>query len=257
MPYLFTRDREEILRFLGARLPIPLSLGDRLRLVRRFYTITHQVRAYHTQAELLRVAREILLRADRAPKVVEAGAGHGASTAKLSLATRLAGGELFVFDTFRGIPPNDEVHENLDGRRVVFREGAFLGRLAAVQKVVARLGAPEVCRWYKGLFEDTLPSLGDALDVVLLDVDLSSSTRTCLIRLFPQLRPDGVLFSQDGHLKAIVALLSEERFWREEVGVPPPEVRGLGTRKLLEIRPRPSSAVDPRREARNKREAGA
>lgn len=237
VPYLFTRDRGEITRLLRARLPLRLSMAERLRLIRRFYTITHQVRAYHTQAELLRIAHEILLRAGRAPRVVEAGAAKGASTAKLSLATRLAGGELFIFDTFRGIPPNDEVHENLEGRRIVFREGAFTGRLAAVQRVVEQLGAPEVCRYYKGRFEETMPGFRSSLDVVLLDVDLLSSTRTCLVELFPQLRPDGVLFSQDGHLRAIVSMLAQERFWRDEVGVAPPVIRGLGTEKLLEIRP--------------------
>lgn len=253
VPYLFTRDRVEIIRLLRSKLPIPLR--ERLRLVRRFYSTTHQVRAYHTQAEMLRVAHEILLRSGRAPKVLEAGAGKGASTAKLSYATRLAGGELFVFDSFRGIPANQEVHENLDGRRVVFHQGAFLGRLAAVEKVVARFGAPEVCRFHKGLFEDTLPGFHTPLDVILLDVDLLSSTRSCLVYLFPLLRPDGVLYSQDGHLKAIVQLLADERFWRDEVGVSPPQIRGLGTAKLLEIRPTghlPSSGVDPERRAPQK-----
>lgn len=245
VPYLLTRDRDEILRFLSADLPIPLSRLDRLRLVRRFYSITHQVRAYHTQAEMLRVALEILRRADRRPTVLEAGAGKGSSTAKLSLATRIADGKLFVFDSFKGLPANQEVHQNLDGRPVVFHEGAFLGRLGGVERVLETWGAPEVCELRKGWFEQTLPGFQPMLDVVLLDVDLLASTRTCLIHLFPRLRRDGVLFSQDGHLKAIVSLLGSTSFWRDEVGVEPPEIRGLGQDKLLEIRPKAGSAVDP------------
>ena len=71
----------------------------------------------------------------------------------------------------------------------------------------------------------------------MLDVDLLSSTRTCLIHLVPRLRPGGALFTQDGHLEAVVALLRDARFWLDEVGVEPPRIRGLGRRKLLEIAP--------------------
>jgi hypothetical protein len=44
-----------------------------------------------------------------------------------------------------------------------------------------------------------------------------------------------VLFSQDGHLLATVDLLGHDAFWRDEVGVPPPAIRGLGRAKLVEI----------------------
>jgi hypothetical protein len=44
-----------------------------------------------------------------------------------------------------------------------------------------------------------------------------------------------VLFSQDGHLEATVALLRDVRFWRDEVRVEPPGAHGLGFRKLIEI----------------------
>ena len=51
----------------------------------------------------------------------------------------------------------------------------------------------------------------------------------------PRLRPGGVIFSQDGHLHAIVSLLADPAFWRSEVGVEPPRIRGLGRDKLLAI----------------------
>lgn len=238
--YALTRDRRAILRFLAERHPAPLPLRTRFELVRRFFETTNQVRAYHSQAEMLEVATAILRLAGRPGlTVVEAGTGKGASTAKLSLATRLAGGRLLVFDSFRGIPENDEQHEHLDGRRIVFRAGAFTGRLASVQRTVERFGAIEVCQFHKGLFEETMPRLDPDLriDVALLDVDLLSSTRTCLKALHPRLRPGGVIFSTDGHLKAIVQLLGDRGFWRDEVGAPgAPPIPGLGRDKLLAIR---------------------
>lgn len=238
--FLLTRDRRAAYAFLRARWPVEVSAATRLRLIARFLAVTNAVRTYHTQAEMLTVAGAILARAGRQElTVVEAGCGKGGSTAKLSLVVRLAGGRLHVFDSFRGIPANSERHETLWGRPVVFRAGAFRARLRGVQRVLDRYGAPEVVRLHKGWFADTLPAFDATVDVALLDVDLLSATRTCLRHLVPRLRPGGVIFSQDGHLRAIVALLGDRRFWADEVGVPPPRIVGLGERKLIAIHPHP------------------
>src|SRR4029079_19342485 len=164
-----------------------------------------------------------------------AGAGKGGDTAKLSLVARLAGARLVVCDSFRGMPPKDERHETIWGRRTECREGAFRGTAKLVERTIARFGAPETYELVKGWFEDTLPTLDRALDVVLLDVDLTASTRACVRWLYPRIREGGVLLSQDGHLRGTIDLLAHEAFWRDEVGVPPPAIRGLGAVKLVEI----------------------
>ncbi|MDF1562793.1 MAG: macrocin O-methyltransferase [Deltaproteobacteria bacterium] len=234
--FLLTRDRREVLDFLRADYPLALSRRARLALLRDFLRTTHALRGYHTLEEMLRVCDRIFRRAGQGEVVVvEAGSGSGSSTAKLSLAVRKVGGRLLVFDTFQGIPENDERHEHLDGRPLVYRKGAFRGRLESVRRHVERFGAPEVCTFHKGLFEETLPGLDAAIDVALLDVDLIASTRVCTRHLFPLLKPGGVLFSQDGHIRATVELFADERFWREDVGVAPPAIPGLGEQKLLEI----------------------
>jgi O-methyltransferase len=232
--YLLGRDRGDVFEFLAGRLPMPRV--ERARLIARFVGITNRVRGYHTLGEMLRISGEILRRA--APVVVEAGCGKGSSTAKLSLAVRAAGGRLLVFDSFKGLPANDERHQNLDGREVVFRAGAFRGRINEVQRTLDELGAPEVCQLHRGWFSDTMPQLDQPVDVALLDVDLVESTRTCLRAIVPRLRPGGVIFSLDGQLRATHQLLGDARFWRDELGVPVPAIEGLGTAKLLVIRPR-------------------
>jgi hypothetical protein len=239
------RDRAAILAFLRADYPVDMPLADRLRLVARFLRITNHVRTYHTQAEMLTVADRVLRLAGRPGlTVLEAGAGKGGGTAKLSLVARIAGARLVVCDSFRGMPPNDERHETIWGRRTEFREGAFRGTARLVERTVARFGAPEVCELVKGWFADTLPALERPLDVVLLDVDLAASTRECVRWLYPRIRPGGALLSQDGHLRATIELLADERFWRDEVGTSPPAIQGLGTAKLLEIRRDASLAED-------------
>src|SRR4029453_15834774 len=234
--FLLGRDRAAVLAFLRARYPLPLSLGQRLRLLARFLATTNHVRTYHTQAEMLRVSDRILRLAGRPGlTVIEAGSGKGGSTAKLSLVTRLAGGGLLVFASFRGIPPNNERHSNLWGRPVEFRAGAFRGRLPSVRRVVARFGAPEGGEFHKGWFAGPAPRPASPVDVALPDVDLLTSTRTCLVHLMPRLRPGGAVFTQDGHLRAVVDLLGDADFWRSEVGMLPPRIPGVGPRKLLEF----------------------
>jgi hypothetical protein len=232
--FALTRDRSAIGRFLAASRGLA-DLQLRLALLWRYERVTNAVRGYHTLAEMLRVSEEILRRPGAV--VVEAGAAKGSSTAKLSLVVREVGGCLHVFDSFRGMPENDEVHTNLDGRTVRFRRGAFRGRLRAVRSAVEQYGAIEVCTFHKGWFEDTMPGFDETVDVALFDVDLLSSTRACLAHVVPRLAPDGIAFSQDGHLRDIAALFAGEGIWAE-LGVPRPEVRGAGTDKLIEVRPR-------------------
>lgn len=234
---LATRDRTALLALLRADYPDPFPFSERLSLVARFVAATNAIRCYHTQAEMLVVADE-LLRMGRRPNltVVEAGVARGAGSAKLSLVVSRLGGTLHLFDSFRGIPENGERLTRLDGSPVTFFKGAFTGRVPTVTRNLQRFGCPRCCVLHKGLFEETMPAFDPGpIDLALLDVDLLSSTRTCLVHLFPRLRPGGVVFSQDGHLREIVELLARERFWRDEVGVRPPRIDGLGARKFLRI----------------------
>lgn len=243
LQYLATRDRRAAFEFAFARELRSVSFAERIALVGRFVSVTNGVRGYHSLGEMLTIAREVLARRGppgAGPTVLEAGCGYGASTAKLSLAVRLACGRLIACDSFRGIPDNDEDHQLLDGRRTRFRAGAFRGTLASVERTVGEWGAVEVCRFEKGLFEETLPRLleADELDVVVLDVDLARSTRTCIRDLWPRLRSGGVLISLDGQLRATHQILGDPAFWRDEVGTMPPFVpivEGLGKRKLLTL----------------------
>ena len=223
--------------FLFADTQAPTTFLERLRIVCMCYRISYSVESPHMENEMVQVIAAILSIPPTIPGVVvEAGAYKGGSTAKLSLAASLAGRKLIVFDSFEGLPSHQETHEkNIFGGDAYFPPGSYAGSLEEVKKSVARFGAPEVCEFRKGWFENTMPGFDASVCAAYVDVDLEGSTRTCLRYLYPLLVPKGILFSQDGHLPWIIKLLNDDEFWKKDVGRSKPRMRGLGKRKLVAI----------------------
>lgn len=245
---LHPAERRAIARFVS-RGPARLSRAERLGLVRRYMATSSGMTCAHTQEQMLEFATTILqLPADVPGVIVEAGCFKGGSTAKFSLAARAAGRTLVVFDSFEGIPPNDEDHgHNLFGQHTPhFDAGSYAGGLEEVKGNVARWGAPEACEYVPGWFENSMPGFDRPVAAAYVDVDLASSTRTCLKHLYPLLVPGGAIFSHDGHLPLVQEVLTDDAFWRAEVGVARPPIEGLGERKLVVIRkPRDAAPLAP------------
>lgn len=214
-----------------------LTLTRRLGLLKRGYRVSYSVDCPHMEGEMATVMAAILsLPRDVPAVVVEAGSFKGGSTSKLSRAAKLAGREMVVFDSFEGIPEHHEQHtKNIYGGDAYFPPGSYAGSLEEVRGNVTRFGAIDVCRFVKGWFDDTMPGFHEPVAVAYIDVDLESSTRTCIRHLYPLLVEGGVLFSQDGHLPWVIGLLRDESFWRDQIGCPPPRMDGLGTRKLVAV----------------------
>jgi len=214
-----------------------LDYRRRAALAARLLEAHRNIRCEHTHGEMVRIIRAVFAIPDDRPGcIVEAGCFKGGSTAKLSIAAAEVSRRLVVFDSFEGIPENDEPHKtNIFGGEARFAAGSYAGRLSEVMDNVSRWGEPDVCEMKPGWFEDTMPSFTDAVAVGFIDVDLASSTRTCLERLYPRLIPGGVLFSHDGHLPLCLEVIRDEALWRR-IGGPAPIISGLGTQKLVAIR---------------------
>lgn len=231
-------DFPTIIKFITTRTKTKTTFFERLKLVLKFYQISYSIECPHSEGEMIRVASAILSREPSEKSVlVEAGSYKGGSTAKLSLAARLAGKRLYVFDSFEGIPENQERHgKNIFGGAAYFKKGDYTGSLDEVRATVSKFGDLGVCEFVKGWFENTMPGFKEPIGVAYVDVDLQSSTRTCLKRLYPLVLPGGSIFSQDGHLPLIIELLNDKKFWNNEIGVEKPELKGLGRIKLIEIK---------------------
>lgn len=230
------KDVQACFSFLG-NSGLGISFKQRLGIVGRLYSISFNVESPHTQAEILKFMETILaLPREKPGVIVEAGCFKGSSTAKFSLAADLAGRDLVVFDSFQGIPQNAELHENnIFGGDAVFNEGDYAGSLDEVKATVARYGRIDRCRFIKGWFDETMPAFHEPVATAYMDVDLVSSTRTCLRYLFPCMRPGAVMFSQDGHLPLVIDLLDDDQFWRTTIGCDKPALHGLRKNKLVKI----------------------
>jgi O-methyltransferase len=213
------------------------SSAERKQIIECISRAHSNVHCPHLQAEMLPIISSILaLPAGGEGVIVEAGSFQGGSAAKLSHACAMRRRKLILFDSFEGIPENDEKHErNIYGGHARFAKGDWAGSLDLVQSNNRSYGRIDVCEFSKGWFEDTMPNFDRDIDIAYVDVDLASSTRTCLKYLFPRLLPGGRTYSQDGHLPLVIDVLGDERFWTAEVGVKKPRMDGLGSKKLVTI----------------------
>jgi O-methyltransferase len=158
----------------------------------------------HLQEEMLQVITQILNFSKDIPGVVvEAGTFKGGSAANLSHACAYRDRRLVVFDSFQGIPDNNEPHDLTIFGDIIgnegspgFAKGAYDGPLDIVKNNIQKYGKIEVCEFVEGWFADTMPNFERPVIVAYIDVDLASSTRTCMRYLFPRLVPGDVIFSQ-------------------------------------------------------------
>jgi O-methyltransferase len=213
------------------------SLLDKIRIIVTLYIVSFSIESPHTQDEIISFIRTMLtLPAQSRGVVVEAGCFKGSSTAKFSMAAKLAGRTLVVFDSFEGIPENDEAHErNIFGEDATFKKGDYCGSIETVRRNVARYGEVNSCRFIKGWFDETLSDFREPIAAIYLDVDLASSTRTCISYLYPLLEKGGSLYSQDGHLPLVIDVFEDDDFWRGKVGCRKPDVQGLGGSRLIRV----------------------
>ncbi len=222
---------------------VPLSYGERIALLKRLRKATKGIDCAHTEGELLVVMAGMLaLTPDVPGVVVEAGCFKGGSSAKFSVICKRLGRKLIVYDSFEGMPENDDPHDQPSkfGFTSHYPGGIYAGAYQEVVDNVRNYGEPEVCSYVKGWFDDTMPGFDQPIAAIYLDVDLPSSTRTCLKHLYPRLSPGGLLYSQDAHLPPVVDVFEDEQFWRRELGIAKPQIIYSRHKGILWVRKAPN-----------------
>lgn len=170
--------------------------------------------------------------------IVEAGTYKGGGAAKFSIIAKLLGRRLIIFDSFEGLPQNEENHEkSILGHSIQdwFRGGKFRGTIDEVIETIETYGQIEVCTFKQGWFEETMPIFKEKICALYIDCDLASSTKTVLKWLYPLVIPGGIVFSQDGDFPLVIDVFDDDQFWQTEVGCVKPHIVGLRSKKLLYI----------------------
>ena len=177
----------------------------------RPYTMTSPERLYG----LIEAVRYVVGR-DIQGSVVECGVWKGGSmmAAALALQSLSCYRDLFLYDTFEGMPLPTERDVSLRGEsaRVMFRRykggekgsGWARASLEEVRQAMTSTGYPsDRIHFVMGRVEDTIPlQAPDTIAVLRLDTDWYASTRHELHHLYPRLSYSGVLIVDDyGHWK--------------------------------------------------------
>lgn len=145
--------------------------------------------------------------------IVECGVYKGGSMMAAALTLLREGTadrDLYLFDTFEGMPPPTAEDVDLHGNSAVEefdrrRDGEWLAcSLERVREAVLSTGYPaERVHLVQGPVEDTLPERApEGIAVLRLDTDWYASTRHELEHLYPRLASRGVLIVDDyGHFR--------------------------------------------------------
>jgi O-methyltransferase len=182
--------------------------------------------------EMLFISKEILT--SHVPGcVVECGCFRGGSTSIISVACKKSGRRLHVFDSFCGLPEpvdGDSNHQVLSFSEIHhYQRGAFSASLEMVKANVSRFGAIDICTFWPGYFEKTLPSFREQVAIVFCDADLVESVKTCILHLWP-LMPDGAaFFTHEAHHLEVAKFFHDDSWWQENLNQSAPGLIGSGS----------------------------
>ena len=206
----------------------------RKKLLKKFAEIHKNITCGHSPYQFVLMAQYILSLEVPGP-LVECGCYKGGSTAKLSLLAKHTHRQLYVFDSFQGLPdPKNEKEAYVRqlgeaGQKYRFQAGQYKGTLEEVKKNVANFGHLDVCEFKPGFFSESLEGFDVSPAFVFIDVDLVSSARECLKVLWPLLKPKGYFFTHEAIYPDYIEGILDRDWWQESIGQCPPLIYGAGS----------------------------
>ncbi|PZO38295.1 MAG: macrocin O-methyltransferase [Pseudanabaena frigida] len=191
------------------------------------YTLTSLERIY-SLIESVRYVLQNNIKGD----FVECGVYKGGSMMAIALALiaeDVRDRELYLFDTFEGMPAPDErdidllgksAMEEFSKRKISDVSSTWVNAsVEEVKQAMALTGYPmERIHFVKGLVENTIPEQApESIAVMRLDTDWYKSTIHELEYLYPRLSPKGILIVDDyGHFKG-AREATDEYFYKNKM----------------------------------------
>jgi hypothetical protein len=157
---------------------------------------------------------------------VECGVWRGGVSFLMAEVARVSGDarNVWLCDSFEGLPPPEEIDGDFARKFAENTESPYYydnctASLDVVQRAVAELGLDGSVELVKGWFDQTLPTVRDAIgpiSILRLDCDWYASVRCCLDNLFDQVVEGGFIvlddyYYTDGCAVAIHEFLGERK----------------------------------------------
>lgn len=157
---------------------------------------------------------EYLVRSNISGAMVECGVWKGGSVMAMAMMLDFLqeNRDLYLFDTFSGMPPAEKIDIDLDGHDEAWylkqnniqkkSSGWNESPLSEVKKNLGTLSITgQRFHFIQGKVEDTIPEQSpESIALLRLDTDFYASTKHELTHLFPRLRQGGILIVDDyGH----------------------------------------------------------
>lgn len=163
--------------------------------------------------------------------IVECGTYKGSTAITLSIAANIMKKKLIIYDSFEGLPNGENnikrkyPHLKLTG---YYKKGMYSGTLDLVKKNISNFGFIDNVTFIKGYFNKSLIKHDNDIDFLFLDVDLTSSTYTCIKYLWPYLNNDRYCMSDDACDLSVVQCWFDNKWWKDNLKSKPPGYVGSG-----------------------------
>jgi O-methyltransferase len=193
----------------GWNTPFDISEDDKLAVhAVDELTMTSLERRYHLLQSVRHVVKHRIL-----GSIVECGVWRGGSMMLVAQTLIKCGDtsrDLYLYDTFEGMPPPTNADQNYSGQPAAARlraeenakaESSFwaISRLEEVKCNMASVGYPEEkLHFVSGKVESTIPAcIPERIAILRLDTDWYESTAHELTHLYPRLTSGGALIIDD------------------------------------------------------------
>lgn len=206
---------------------------SRIDLLKKFLIINQNIESATSLEVHITIAKNLLELPviNQKSFIVECGCFKGASTSALSLICDIIDRKIIVYDSFKGLPKdnfNQKIiypHLNLDG---YYKEGMFKSDFNEFEQNVSKFGNINHCIVREGFFEESLKLHKEQIDFIFLDVDLLSSTKTCIKYLWPYLKDGQKVFTDDSCDLNNVKIWFDDFWWNETFNENAPGYIGSG-----------------------------
>jgi O-methyltransferase len=210
-----------------------LTIKDKKKLIKSLkYSITEIDSATDLNIHFVLLKKILELEPNNKASIVECGVYKGATSIVLSIAAKITGRQLILYDSFEGLPDGEKsipqrnyLHLKVTGS---YKKGMYAGTLEEVKNNILKFGEINSCIFRKGYFNKSLINHKEKIDFLFLDVDLVSSTKDCIFYLWNYLVKGGYCYTDDACDIDVVKVWFDDEWWKKNLKCEAPGYIGSG-----------------------------